>query len=85
MRSGRRCLRYLAQIAIHENKIVLTNAIMTSLMIVCYVITMRYWRYFFPGNVMVALAWLAFSCFNCIKQFTTNVQIVALLNSLAKK
>jgi len=62
-RSGRLCLCYLAQQLFTKIQIVLTNAIMTSLMIMCYVITMRYWCYSFRDNVMVALAWLAFSYF----------------------
>jgi len=74
VRSGR---RYLAQIAVHEdtdNANKRNNDVINvrCIQIVRYVITMRYRRYFFRGSMMVALAWLAFSCF-------VNIQNAVLL------
>jgi len=50
---------------------------MTSLLVVCYVITLRYRRYFFQGSVMIALAWLAFCKLcehseRCVITYATN-------------
>jgi len=48
MRSERRCLRYLAQIAIHENTDSANKRNHD-------VITMRYWRYSFQSNGCVSM------------------------------
>jgi len=56
--SRKRYLRYLAQLAVDEDTDG-SNAIMTSLLVVCYVIISRYRRYFFRGSAMIALESLA--------------------------